>query len=95
MTIQSKKNAHAPCFETTLGAAKTHCNYLELFYGCLQGSFNKTTNYKKIPHKKLMKRKLSQKLLFCIRRGLNKSCKNRFYAAHCSFFGKLKTLIEI
>ena len=61
MIVQSfsPKSAHEPYMIQRREAAKTNCNILELFYGCLQGIFIKTTKYKKkIPHKKLKKLKL-------------------------------------
>ena len=52
--------SHAACSDTIPGS----CKFSNLFYSFWQGSFNKITNYNKKPHKKLMKRKLCQNLLF-------------------------------
>ena len=60
------------------------------FYGYLQGSFDKTTNCKTIPHKTMSKREQSPNLIFCIRSGLNQPCKKQFLLRILSLFWKFE-----
>ena len=51
---QKVKAAHAPCFDTSRGVAETHCDFLELLYGFLQGSYINIYFILKIPRTKFM-----------------------------------------
>ena len=57
------------------------------FYGFLQGSFNNTTNCKKIPHKSTTKKKFSQIFYFTSEVDLIFLAKNGIFSASCHFFG--------
>ena len=80
-------SAHAPGSNMTAwrsGAAKRGLSHLELFYSYLQGSFNKTTSWKKDSSPKLNKQNCPQ-IWYFASEALQKYS---FCFAFCCYFGK-------
>ena len=66
------KSAHAPGSNMAPWSRQNRLqSFRAFFYDYLEGFLRIPTNGKKIPHTNFTKRKLSQKLIFSIRNGLN------------------------
>ena len=77
---------HAPIQRR--GAVESGCNYLELFYGYCQGSFNNKNKLQK--DSSLHEEKVVSEFRICFRSGLNYLRKKSLCFKYCRYFGKLK-----